>query len=371
MDFIIHYFTLKNMFGNACPMDIIFYIMQMMMFQSIQIFCSRNHTFVIRENNIGDQVVHYYGKELDGAAVVRQLHFCKFHSFYNWENAVSIILPCRQKVIWYRRFEYAELDYIFLNNKYIEDFSYFNGHEMVIYTLPENIISIFYGHYKIYVLSENRKTIYGLVVNNLYYYSKFEFVSQYNSIILYRYFYDEEIKKIITGDTDTYILTITGYLYKWKDHKPSQQQKININSLVDFSIGIKIPSLALKSDGTVYALDHLNNLTILEINEEVKEIYCDRYHADILTKCGKVYGFKLDDNDKFVLYLNESIKIRCSNLYHGSCHSFLKDTDGKFYAMGDNKYGQLGIEKSGHVSEPIEVDLYDSSNMHTNSRTFL
>jgi len=346
MEFSFQYIILKTIINQlfvVYPIDIICYIMKILMTPpTIDIFCRQKHTFVIKDF-FGHKNIHYHGTNNYRGVVSIELNL-----FANKFNAghfdVSIILPCQQKVIYFDAFGSDNVRDIFSNLQQIQSHEYLKNTHQIVCSLPEKIIETCHGKDRLYLLSETRKTIYGL---RLYSecsddYPRFELCYEKNDIRLFRYIFSEEIKKIICNDAALYILTLKGDLYCWVDYNPLTQTKISIQSYVDFYVGSQFPPICLTSDGSVYIINtideicDIDDLIKLDINEPVKEIHYADFYTYILTESGKLYSC---DVLNFGLEINETVTITCDKVYHSWNHYFIADKKGKIYRIGDNNYG--------------------------------
>lgn len=356
MDFLPQYLTLKTIILQLFefyPIDIICYIMKLLMTAPIiDIFCRKEHTFVVKDF-FGIKTLHYYGKDNHEDSVSSKFNLIG-NKFNAGEYDASIILSCQQKIIYFSQFEYDKVSDIFSNYKKFQYCKYLKSAHKIVCYFPEKISETFHSKNRLHILSETRKTIYGLRLLHDDDYPRFNLCHEENNIKLFRYEFIEEIKKIICDNYSTYILTMKGNLYLWKWHRPIIQSKISTQSYVDFDVAGEMPPICLTANGIVYVLDDINHPTKLNINEPVKKIYCESNHANILTQSGKIYTFY----EIGYLELNTMINIDCDNIcINRSGHCFLIDKEGKIYGMGTNNYGQLAIERSGQIYTPQLIDF--------------
>lgn len=287
MEFSFQYIILKTIINQlfvVYPIDIIFYIMNILMTPpTIDIFYRQMHTFVIKDF-FGHKNIHYHGQDkYNDKGVI----FIESNLFANKFNAgrcdASIILPCQQKVIYFDAFGSDNVRDIFSNLQQIQSHEYFKNTHQIVCSLPEKIIETFHGTFheknRLYLLSETRRTIYGLRLSSECAddYPRFKFCYEKNNVRLLRYIFSEEIKKIICDDEALYILTLKGDLYCWVDYNPLTQTKISIQSYVDFYVERQFPPMCLTSDGSVYIINttdkiyDIDDLIKLDINEPVKK----------------------------------------------------------------------------------------------------
>lgn len=98
----------------------------------------------------------------------------------------------------------------------------------------------------------------------------------------------------------------------------------------------------------------------------------------VLTSQGEVYqwgrrfGRSIDDNDRYrpkmVLWSDVSwtptrieLPQRVANVFCGYSHCFLLTTSNELWALGSNKFGQLGIRDQSSASEPRKVAFPDTA----------
>lgn len=358
MDSLAHYHSfLRQFIGFIYPLDILNYIIQLMYLMIIpQIFCNRNHTFVIR-----GQSVHYYGLKNDNNDFEKDpiiIDLVKFDSFYCGNTDASIILPDKNKVVYFATFEYYDITEIFVNQELINSHENYKCDTKIICTMPKGkkIIKIFHSSTQLFMLENDEITIYGLQIAYYETYPQFELVSDKNNVKLYRYSFHEKIKKIISVYKSIFILSVTGNIYEWPEYDPSKEKQLNSEPFIDINTHNNIPLFALKSDGTGWILKYMNDPIMLDISEPIKEIYCASFRARFLTISGKLcFYWKLLDGHK--LEPDEYIDILCDSISYGEKHFFLIGKNGKIYVMGNNDYGQLGIGKTEYIQFPRLINL--------------
>lgn len=192
-----------------------------------------------------------------------------------------------------------------------------------------------------------------------------------------------------------YCLTADGQIYVWGyDGKTSREGNINPPKLItghlkkkfiDIKCGCEL-SVALTEDGQIFTwnsyddvlindsngnedLIRLQQYTSVIGNEKVMSIYCSAWSYYALLENGNVYGWGFNAYGQLCLgYFNQSLleptlikklkpykikKISC-----GSFHVLMLDENGQLFSWGDNRFGQLGIERPGdsNLIQQIQVN---------------
>lgn len=216
--------------------------------------------------------------------------------------------------------------------------------------------------------------------------------------------FQDEIKQYDLGGSFCIVLDNKGKVYgvgenSWNQISPKND--ISIFKFVNIEIGEGITvdkiscgfqhSLFLTSNGDIYGcgkcsrgqLGSLNenkenlvspqklNISNKNINGKIIDISTGKYHSLFLTDKGKVYGVgnnkfgQLGLNPKTNDFSNELVEIEfdedvfISKIVCGDNHSLFLTNDGRLYGNGDNTQGQINgvLEDLYYKSTPVEIQF--------------
>ena len=172
------------------------------------------------------------------------------------------------------------------------------------------------------------------------------------------------IKKIVHHGNFTYVITQKGDLYAWGINDLGQlgldnssfiedsPKKVLLNHVEDIIYGFN-NALALTHNGDIYTwVISVNTVKIIPIPptqfplSNVQKIYCGDYIKFAITKTNELYTWEFDQPTKIMEGVKEVLHL-----------SFIITLMDELYAVGCNKYGQLGLGHTEEVVKPQKVPI--------------
>ncbi|GAB1865176.1 RCC1 and BTB domain-containing protein 1 [Camponotus japonicus] len=254
----------------------------------------------------------------------------------------------------------------------IHMFLVYNSHESIIVMKDKNVYSLYYSEKDHLHTAIYPKKIKKLCGKNIKTFANGDFfilaLTEEGEV----YYWQSRIRKIIIKTPHIPVMLI-----------PTRVADLRKKRVVDIACG-KYHYLALTSDEKVYAwgennykrffdedLDSFDSMPRqvkheLE-NKNVIHIACGLKFNIVITDENKIYGWgnnfmgqiSIDPSRKYYMYPHEIITIsdKIVKVTCGYDHTLALTNKGKIYAWGNNKYGQIGVNKEIKHSGPIMVNV--------------
>ena len=245
---------------------------------------------------------------------------------------------------------------IFINSRFFNCDVIFVTNDDMVYAIGANTIAIFGGGIP--------DKITPLVIENLC---------------------GKDLKKVVFGCQFFVVLTESNELYTGgsclygrcgngiKSNICCKPQKIFSEEqvIVDIRCGLVFTAI-LTDKQQIYAFgllfvgnEPILSPTLIRISENITSISCGHYHVLALSQMGKVYawggnesgqlGLKHNNNESKPKLIEMPNNVSVKQISCGKDFSLLLTTDGRIYAFGNNKHGQLGHNNTKECNRPTLI----------------